>query len=364
MPDAPSPPPRPPFHASSQEDLTALLSTLQRGPTQERSRAAQRLLAWPDARPAWPAVLAAYLKGEVEVDDAGLARLAGALARWPELGAPEERGRAAALLPHLAPWQLRSFVPQWLRAWEQGEWTLRDWLAGVGQERLLPFVAERVRQGNPAAAELLRPSRSFAMQALLVLLDERAPREAARLRKAPTDAPAEGASDPVDPLEGASLDELLRQLADKRVEKGLAVRAVHALLRFEERSVAPLSQLAIDRRPPIRSAALRALRAVASREHTLAVTTQVLAMETRRDVTLQLLASLGHGRHLPALPELLERVIDRDPRIRRGAIDALRAWGHDVVPAVEHVARRARPDKRRQYEALLTELEAGSDDQA
>ncbi len=135
------------------------------------------------------------------------------------------------------------------------------------------------------------------------------------------------------------------------------MRAVHALTRFAERAIAPLGNLATDRRPQVRSAALRALRAVATREHTLEVTARVLAMETRRDVTLQLMASLGHGRHEPALPDLLERVLDRDPRIREGAKDALRAWGQDVIPAVRREARRARPDHRRQLEALIEELE-------
>lgn len=81
-------------------------------------------------------------------------------------------------------------------------------------------------------------------------------------------------------------------------------------------------------------------------------------METRRDVILQLMASLAHGRHAPALPALLERVLHRDPRIRRAAADGLRAWGKDALPALHHQARRARPDHRRQYEALLAELEA------
>ena len=68
------------------------------------------------------------------------------------------------------------------------------------------------------------------------------------------------------------------------------------------------------------------------------------------------MASLGHGRHEPALPALLERLTDRDYRVRQGARDALLAWGREIVPALRHAARRARPDRRPYYAALIDEL--------
>ena len=135
------------------------------------------------------------------------------------------------------------------------------------------------------------------------------------------------------------------------------MRAVHALATYKERAVGPLERLTRDRRPQVRSAALRALRMVASREQTLEATAEVLKMETRRDVVLQLMASLGHGRHKPSLPGLIERLIDGDLRIRQGAHAALRAWGRDVVPALRYASRRARPDRRPRYAALIAELE-------
>lgn len=383
--DLPEPAPAPPFHASSRRDLRALLVTLRTGPAQERSRAAARLLAWPEAALALPALhgelLAGYLDGTLALAREDLPRLASGVvdgrALVPARATAEAYARARALAPHLAPWQRRAFLPQWLRAWEQGL-APAELLTSLDPQWLIPHLAARVAAGQMAGLELLRPSRAPAMAALLQMLQERAPEEAARLRAPRPRAdegpgePPEGRAEPHeprDPNDHASLAELLALLdgkprragaglgIDQERDKGLAVRAVHALTRFGDGAVAPLSRLAIDRRPAVRSAALRALRTVASREHTLQVTAQVLAMETRRDVTLQLLASLGHGRHLPALPELLERVTDRDPRIRRGASDALRAWGRDVIPHLRHAARRARPDKRRQYEALLAELE-------
>ena len=135
------------------------------------------------------------------------------------------------------------------------------------------------------------------------------------------------------------------------------MRAVHALVAHGERAVAPLASLVVDPRPPVRSAALRALRQVASREQSLDAAAQALAMETRPDVVLQLMKSLGHGRHEPSLPALLERLEHREPRIREGAHEAIRAWGPEVVPELRRAARRARPDRRPAYTALILELE-------
>jgi hypothetical protein len=68
------------------------------------------------------------------------------------------------------------------------------------------------------------------------------------------------------------------------------------------------------------------------------------------------MSSLGHGRHEPSLPALLERPTDRDHRVQQGARSALRAWGRDVIPALRHASRRARPDRRPIYDALIAEL--------
>ena len=121
--------------------------------------------------------------------------------------------------------------------------------------------------------------------------------------------------------------------------------------------MAPLSRLCTDPRPPVRSAALRALRRVASREETLEAAARALAMETRRDVMVQLMKSLGHGRHEPSLPALLDRLHHSDALVRQGAHAAIRAWGHEVVPALRRAAARARPDRRPTYAALIAELE-------
>ena len=351
------PPPRPPakpaFQPSSQADLDALVETLGHRDEPERARAAQRILAWPDARAAWPLVLEAYLVGHVALDAGGLARVAGTLTAWPP-GRPS----AIALVPHLSELQVRSFGPAWLDAWADGDVQAAELLRHVAQDRLIPLVAARARAGRFVFAQLLRPSATPAIRALLELGAASSPRDVEHLRPPEADGPRAGdTGDPLDPIAGKALDELVSLIDHKGVDKGLAVRAVHALTGHGDRSVDPLERLTRDRRPAVRSAALRALRVVASRERTLEATAKVLELETRRDVALGLMASLGHGRHEPSLPSLLERLVDRDGKIRQGAHAALRAWGRDVIPALRHAAARARPDRRRQFEALIAELE-------
>jgi len=54
---------------------------------------------------------------------------------------------------------------------------------------------------------------------------------------------------------------------------------------------------------------------------------------------------------------LLERLDHREPRIRQGAHEAIRAWGPEVVPMLRRAARHAGPDRRPADVALLAELE-------
>jgi HEAT repeat protein len=355
--DPPATPAKPRFQPSSQADLEALCATLRDGDEQERSRAAARLLDWPDAEPAWPRVLDAFLHGHVTPSAAQRARLAPLLLRWPV--EPRVRRAAAELLPHCAPWQHRAFVRTWVERWAAGDPAMAELLRSTREELLLPLVWAAAERGDFRLLHLLQPSRSPALHALIAWVGSRSPADVAHLlvpeREAPP--PADDAEDPDDPIAGREPDELVALIERKGVAKGLAVRAVHALVAHGERGVAPLERLVVDARPPVRSAALRALRQVASRERSLQATAHALAMETRRDVVLQLMKSLGHGRHEPSLPALLERLDHNDLRVRQGAHAALRGWGHEVVPALRRAARRARPDRRPTYMALIAELE-------
>jgi len=351
----PKPPARPPFQPSSRGDLDALLQTLGHRDAQERTRAAQRILAWPDARAAWPAVLEAYLAGQVELDWDGRARVASVLTTWLH-----GKARAIVLVRHLTELQIRTFAPAWLDAWGAGDAHADEVLRQVAQDQLIPLVVARARAGQFVFARLLLSCGEPMIRALIEL--GAAPEDVEHLLRwtAPNapDAPRiDDRHDPVDPIAGKTVDQLVALIDRKGVDKGLAVRAVHALTEHRDRSVEPLDRLTRDRRPAIRSAALRALRVVASRERTLEATAKALELETRRDVALGLMASLGHGRHEPTLPSLLERLTDRDYRIRQGAHAALRAWGREVIPALRHAAKRARPDRRRQFEAVIQELE-------
>jgi hypothetical protein len=362
LPRPPDPPAKPAFKPASEADLEALLHVLEveELPAAELTRAAERILDWPDAAArTWERVLVRWIEG-IDLPALRVAVLANALETWPAVAKPS--ARHVQLAARLNDRQLRAFVPAFLAAWENGDAT-GELLEAIGQERLLPFVIARALRGSFAPVRLLRRSAfggagaSAAFDALLALTKERAPFEAKHLLSTEKPAEAADAADPVDPIEDKTLDELVALLDRPAIEKGLAVRAVHALARrFGERSIAPLARFAVDRRAQIRSAALRALRTVASKEKTLEVTSLALKMEPRRDVALGLMASLGHGRHEPALPALLERLADRDYRIRQGAREALLAWGREIIPALRHAARRARPDRRPIYAALIDEL--------
>lgn len=349
---------RPRFQPRSQEDLDLLCTTLRTGDEQERARAATRLLEWPDARPVWPQVLAAWLSGQVLIASPFHATLASLLTRWP--AEPTARRQAALLLPYCSPWQQREFVREWVPGWLAGDGALAERLQATAEELLLPHVWEAAERGDYRLTRLLRPGRSPALRSLVEFIASRSPADALHLI-VPEDAEvADDTADPEDPIAGQGPEELLALIADRSVAKGLAVRAVHALVAHRERGVAPLESLVVDPRPPVRSAALRALRQVGSRAQSLDAAARALAMETRPDIVLQLMKSLGHGRHEPSLSALLERLDHREPRIREGAHEAIRAWGPEVVPALRRAARHARPDRRPAYLALIAELERGA----
>ncbi len=351
----PPAPPRPRFQPRSQADLEALCATLHEGDEQERSRAAARLLDWPDARPAWPQVLDALLRGQLTLSAAHCERITPLLTRWP--AEPGARRVAAALLPHCSARQRREFVRIWVDGWFAGDAAMAEPLQTTDEALLLPLVWSAAERGDYRLARLLRPGRSPALRSFIAWAGSRSPGDVEHLIADPPAAKPVDTDDPEDPIEGQGEAELLALIARKDVAKGLAVRAVHALAALGERGVAPLTDLVVDPRPPVRSAALRALRQVASPAQSLDAAARALAVETRPDIVLQLMKSLGHGRHESSLPAVLERLDHREPRIREGAHAAIRAWGPGVVAALRRAARRARPDRRPAIEALITELE-------
>lgn len=351
-----SPRARPRFVPRSQEDLELLCTTLRAGDEQERGRAAVRLLDWPDAGPVWPQVLEAYLQGQVTLGATQREKLAPLLTRWPT--EPGARRAAVALLSHCSPRQRREFLRAWVAGWLAGDAALAERLQATAEEELLPLVWEAAERGDYRLLRLLRPGRSPALRGLVAYVGARSPGDVEHLVVPEVADEADDAADPEDPIAGQGPEELLALIADKSVAKGLAVRAVHALVAQRERGVAPLEQLVVDPRPQVRSAALRALRQVASREQCLDAAARALAMETRPDIVLQLMKSLGHGRHEPSLALLLERLDHREPRLRQGAHEAIRAWGPEVVPMLRRAVRHARPDRRPAYVTLIAELES------
>ncbi|MEM9454365.1 MAG: HEAT repeat domain-containing protein [Myxococcota bacterium] len=359
-------PPKPRFVPASKEDLRRLLDELSTDDPAVRTRAAERLLDWPDSAEHWGAVLDALLRGRITLDDARhRARLAPLLSDWPL--EPAMRERAEQIVSATTAWQQRVFHRAWVEAWEAGNADMEGRLRSLVTEALVPLVVERLERGDARLARFLPKGDSLAVRSILDRFGERFGDELAHLRARPPkpdaepDAEPDDAEDPEDPIAGRGPDQLLALIDQKAVARGLAVRAVHALVEHGERAVAPLERLVTDRRPPVRSAALRALRKVAPRSVTMAATARVLGMETRRDVILQLMRSLGHGRHAPSLPGLIERLDHRDLRVRQTAHESIRAWGPEVVPALRRAWRRVRPDRRPALAELVAELEAAED---
>jgi hypothetical protein len=325
-----------------------------------RERAAEAILAWPDARgfaASWAQVLEVYLGGGVDLSAAATAKLASVLTAWPV--DPAAWARARGLIVHFDAGQRRRWLPDWIAAWQRGQPDAESLLTAVDQQLLIPHARAHAAAGDFGLLRLLRPDASLALAELITFVGTLGAAAVAELEHLiPAEAPVcESSEDKLDdPIASMDLEALVATIAEPKVELGLAVRAIHALASLGERSFDSLERFALDRRDRLRSAALRALRKAAPRERSLQVTVDVLEIETRRDVILSLLASLGHARYKPGLRHLIGFAIHSDPKLRAGAENALLAWGHDVVPELSRVARKARPDRRRVYEALIAAL--------
>ena len=245
------------------------------------------------------------------------------------------------------------FIPGWIAERAQGNANAEACLQATDDAVLLPFVWAR-KADDPTLARLIAPADTQGVRALTAWLLAHAPAEAKRFERAPV---AVQQTAIVDPIAGLDLDGLRRLITDGEAAVGLTVRAVHALTASKDAAIEPLAGLAVDDRPKVRSAALRALKTVASRTRSLDATCDALRMEDRQDVILQLMRSVGHGRHLPGLPLLIDRLVDRKHRIADSARDALMGFGEAALPALNHAARRARPDRRAAYRAVIAAIE-------
>lgn len=331
------------------ETIASLVAALD--DPQRRDAVLGVLLARPAAAAIWSELRERVLTGALDLPAAADPRLAATVTRWPT--EPAAQAIARRWLGHLSGAQQRALVPTWISRRAAGDVDAEICLRAVDAAILLPEVWAR-RATDPTLARLVSPGPSQAVRALAAWLREHAPDEAARFERPPEVAVEAGAVDPLDDLDFAGL---CRLIAAEDTAHGLAVRAVHALTRWEAEAIEPLAGWATDPRPKVRSAALRALKTVAPRARSLEATLAALHMETRRDVALALMRSLGHRRFEPALPALIERVAASDGRTAEGAREALEAFGEAAVPALEHAARRARPDRRGRYRAVIAAIE-------
>lgn len=360
---SPPPDPKPAFFMYARDDLARQHEALGSDDEQVRERAAALILARPDAQaiePGWRPVLDAYLGGRIPIGPhrRALARL---LTEWPRAAKP--RARALALLPELDRHQVRQLLPAFLAAWDRNEPDAAEPLRAIDQDLLVSVARARAEAGDLGLLQLLRRSDSLALQSLVDWVSRRDPQAVAHLVLVDASEPVQSDADllPTDPIADKSLDQLVALIEDRSVELGLAVRAIHALAQFEPGGAEALDSLTVDRRPRVRSAALRALRSATTRDRYLDAVTEVLGIETRSDVIVQLLASLGHAHHGPGLSVMLEFLAQGDVKLQAGARAALLAWGSDIAPALRRAASKARPDRRPAIEAILDQLEHDSD---
>jgi HEAT repeat protein len=341
LPALPEPPPpelEPAFIPRSRADLDRLHDALADADPQVRQRAAALILAWPDARTigdGWRPVLDAYLAGDIDLD-AHRSQLASLLDAWPDTR--DRQARALELVPSLDHQQRLRMLSIWIRAWDRGELhvELDELLRPLGQELLIPIARTHAEIGDFRLLRFLRHSDSLALRALVEQVRERSLEAVAHLLEdePKVEAPAADETLLADPIAGLSLDALVTMIRERDVNIGLAVRAIHALAKFDERGADALEPFVRDRRSRVRSAALRALRTVAPRERSLKAAADMLTIELRSDVILQLMASIAHGRYAPGLASVVEYLGHRDNKLRNGARDAVLAWGTDVLPAL------------------------------
>ena len=340
----------------STRELEALVQSLESEDAQEAQAAADRLVALEEANQ--PALLQSYLQGRINVPSKARLPLAHLLESWPTQS--REHERAAALVQVLGQRSEpehaelhRRLIEEWLRRWRDGDEAVLPLLQDAG-ERLLPFVDAACANGDFSLVFLLR----FRPERFLHHVGVDRP-EVQRLL-AEVRAPEEAPDDLLkDPLEGLDVAGLLALAHANDTAKGLAVRAVHALARLDSNdALTALESLAKARRSAVRSAALRAFHRNADKARALALSFEVLQIETRPDVVLALMRRLAHAQYAPALPLLIERVSHHDSHIRQHAHRAILAWGTSASKALRHAAKKARPDRRPALLGLAAELES------
>lgn len=344
----------------SATQLASLLAALVAPNADVRAQAAQQMLDWPDAQTSWHLVGNAYLANEIDLPVGYLGRVAETVKQWPIDATPATTRRLVSLVPWLSSVQLQGYVPRWISERSRGSANADLFLQAVRDDRLLPFIVACARRGDFSAAQLLRPSNTLTHRGLVELAHQGGV-DLSHLLKVEEHETERQQQDPADPIMGATLDQLVAIAQDKVNKPGIAVRAVYAIASHGAPSIPALQSLAVDHRPAVRSAALRALKTVASKEATLRTAVEVLAMEDRDDVVVSLLRSLGHGRYEPTLLAIIERVTERNPKVREAARAALLAWGAGAMPAIHQAARKARPDRRAHFETLLAELDPNGD---
>ncbi len=327
-----------------------LLAALHGGDERARASAADAIVLW-NEKEMVSELLRVYLENGLGVGD--LRPLAASLEEWPQ--EEDQQVRANALMPYLDRLQIRSFLPIWILQWREGK-RIEGFSGQCVQEEIYRIVRRELAEGKASTVALLQWQPTLAIRFLFATYSEAFPAEMAHLDGAnKSDEKEEGPlGDPIAQLDVVGLSALI---FDTGAALGLRVRALHALVAEGEQSKEVLAKAAVDRQAKLRSAGLRGYRQVASKEESCALALQVLQIESRKDIVIRLLQSLGHARYAPAMPELLQRLTHGEYSFRQAAHAALRGWGPSAAADVLHASKRARPDKRAAFVALWEELQ-------
>lgn len=361
----PGPPPRVKVQPEGAARRDGLLAGLADADPAKRREAAVALLDWPDVPEAHLTVLEAWLAGQVDVPADRQWALAELLVGRPDLMAGP---RAVEIVEWLPLARRRLLLDRLWSQWTQGVPRAADRLRGLGAAFLLPDVAAAVAEGHLTAADLLSqgplPRGPLLDRVVVALRAERAGERAPladdllhRARPGPLGTP-EPPETPVPTAEPARDRDALVAAA-RGTDAAGARAALEALVQTPDTHLVDLLiELTTHRDLGRRILALRHLKRVADRATYLDAAVPFLD-DPRPDVQRSVIRTLAHARHLGALKAIAELVDHRQRVVHDAAAEAIELYGHDALPVLKQLLRRARPDRRHTWLTLIDRIETG-----
>ncbi|MBI4821385.1 MAG: hypothetical protein HY791_34315 [Deltaproteobacteria bacterium] len=349
----------------SQAGLEGLLRDLESEDADQRDGAARTLLSWPELS-GKVEVARSYLRGRIGLPTTtGLSEAVQILREGDPFWADYRRANPGRVM-RLIEAELAVHVDDLIAIWGEGTpdvvKTAERQLRSLPSSVVFPHVREALLRGEWGYFDLLSgplepESEGYALaqraQALGArvdrLLGSSTPSQASiveelRLRTPPARAPTR--------------EELFELARGSHVE-----RARRAMRRLAEDPDEALIALLVERvgssERRVRLQAQRLLRRVAPKETYLSATMRLLA-DSNGGVVVSAMRALSFAKYRPSIPELVARVRDARPFVRRAARSGLLEFGDLSLSELERVRSSARPDHRAAYQRLIDEIEASA----